>query len=325
MTTTAIANVMSRSLHRGAFILRKHAPEILAFVGTIGTIASGVLACKATTKVGAILEETKETLDVIHEGMEKGEIRGREYTEEDGKKDLMIVYAQTGLKFVKLYGPSVALGLLSIGSLLTSNNILRKRNVALAAAYTAIENSFKKYRGRVAERFGKQVDRELLYNVKAKQIETTVKDEETGEEKTVETTVTTVDPADICSPYSVIFDELNPYYDKTRDYNLMFLRARQSWVNDLLRTRHHLFLNEVLDELGFPRTPEGQIVGWIYDPKNPDHDGDNYIDFGLNDAENIDFVNGDERSVILDFNVDGNIWKKMKTKEHGDKFSEPAK
>jgi len=158
---TEIRKSVSSTMSKTAMKLRKHSPEILVVAGVIGTVASAVLACKATTKVGAILDDTKETLDTIHKGAETGAVNGQEYTPEDGKKDITIVYVQTGLKLAKLYAPAVILGTLSITSILASNNILRKRNVALGAAYAAIDKSFKEYRGRVIERFGEQVDKEL--------------------------------------------------------------------------------------------------------------------------------------------------------------------
>ena len=64
--------------------------------------------------------------------------------------------------------------------------------------------------------------------------------------------------------------------------------------------------------LGIPRTRAGQIVGWIYDKKNPI--GDNYVDFGIYDTNkeaNRNFVNGYERTILLDFNVEGNILELM--------------
>lgn len=174
--------------------LKKHSPEILVMAGIAGTVVSAVLACKATTKVAEILDETKGTLDTIHEGMETGAINGQEYTTEDGKKDTVVVYAQTGMKLAKLYAPAIILGTLSITSILASNNILRKRNVALGAAYAAIDKSFKEYRGRVIERFGEQVDTELKYGIKAKKFEEIEVDPETGKEKKVKKTVMVADP-----------------------------------------------------------------------------------------------------------------------------------
>lgn len=221
--------------------LKKHSPEILVVAGIAGTVVSAVLACKATTKVAEILDETKGTLDTIHEGMETGAINGQEYTNEDGKKDTVVVYAQTGMKLAKLYGPAIILGTLSITSILASNNILRKRNVALGAAYAAIDKSFKEYRGRVIERFGEQVDTELKYGIKAKKFEEIEVDPETGKEKKVKKTVMVADP-NLQSDYAVYFDSKSRNYETNPDYNRMFLKAQQAFANDKLQTRGHLFL-----------------------------------------------------------------------------------
>lgn len=284
--------------------LKKHSPEILVVAGIAGTVVSAVLACKATTKVAEILDETKGTLDTIHDGMETGAINGQEYTTEDGKKDTVVVYAQTGMKLAKLYGPAIILGTLSITSILASNNILRKRNVALGAAYAAIDKSFKEYRGRVIERFGEQVDTELKYGIKAKKFEEIEVDPETGKEKKVKKTVMVADP-NLQSDYAVYFDSKSRNYETNPDYNRMFLKAQQAFANDKLQTRGHLFLNEVLDDLDLPRTPAGQIVGWTKDGP------DGYVNFRIVEAERETEDGRHEPTLLLDFNVEGNIWEKM--------------
>lgn len=284
--------------------LKKHSPEILVVAGIAGTVVSAVLACKATTKVAEILDETKGTLDTIHEGMETGAINGQEYTTEDGKKDTVVVYAQTGIKLAKLYGPAIILGTLSITSILASNNILRKRNVALGAAYAAIDKSFKEYRGRVIERFGEQVDTELKYGIKAKKFEEIEVDPETGKEKKVKKTVMVADP-NLQSDYAVYFDSKSRNYETNPDYNRMFLKAQQAFANDKLQTRGHLFLNEVLDDLDLPRTPAGQIVGWTKDGP------DGYVNFRIVEVERETEDGRHEPALLLDFNVEGNIWEKM--------------
>ena len=284
--------------------LKKHSPEILVVAGIAGTVVSAVLACKATTKVAEILDETKGTLDTIHEGMETGAINGQEYTTEDGKKDTVVVYAQTGMKLAKLYGPAIILGTLSITSILASNNILRKRNVALGAAYAAIDKSFKEYRGRVIERFGEQVDTELKYGIKAKKFEEIEVDTETGKEKKVKKTVMVADP-NLQSDYAVYFDSKSRNYETNPDYNCMFLKAQQAFANDKLQTRGHLFLNEVLDDLDLPRTPAGQIVGWTKDGP------DGYVNFRIVEVERETEDGRHEPALLLDFNVEGNIWEKM--------------
>lgn len=301
----------SRLLGNASLQIRKHSPEILMVAGVVGTVASTVLACKATLKVNEVLEEKKNTIDAIHTCLENETI---EYTEEDSKKDLTILYAQTGIKLVKLYAPAVILGALSITSIVAGHKILKKRNLALAAAYAVVDKGFKDYRKRVVERFGEQLDKELRYNLKAKEIEEVVKDKD-GNEKVEKKVVNVVDnenPLNGVSEYAKFFDEVSTNWSKDPEYNLMFLRRQQDWANEKLKATGYLFLNEVYDMLGIPRTQAGQVVGWIYDTKNPN--GDNYVDFGIYDVHSEakrGFVNGVERSILLDFNVDGVIYDKI--------------
>ena len=305
MSKAEIMNKMSRNLHKFGFKFKKHSPEILAVAGVVGIVASGVMACKASTKLSGVIEETKEQLDQVHDYVEKNGFSDK-YTEEDSKKDTAIIYTQTAVKLVKLYGPAVILGTLSITAMLTSNKILRKRNIALAAAYTTVDKAFKDYRGRVVERFGEELDRELKYNLKSKEIEETVTDEN-GEETSVKKTVKAMNPNDI-SEYARFFDESCSSWNKSQFHNQMFLKQQQNYANDLLKAQGYLFLNDVYKMLGMDVAPYGQVVGWIYDEKNPV--GDNFVDFGLydlNDEAKRLFINGRERSILLDFNVDGNI------------------
>lgn len=237
----------------------------------------------------------------MHECSENEEIKA-DYSQEDAKKDLTIIYAQTGVKLVKLYAPAIALGALSLTSIVASNNILRKRNVALAAAYATVDKSFKEYRNRVVERFGEQVDKELKYDIKAKKFEETVKDPETGKEKKVKSTVNV---ANADSGYARFFDETCKGYEKDTQYNLLMLRGQQQYANDLLHARGYVFLNDVYDMLGIDRTKEGQIVGWVYDKNN--EVGDNFVDFGILETNRETEDGSYEPAILLDFNVDGNI------------------
>lgn len=308
MKKAEIMNTLTRKFYRVGFKFKKHSPEILVGAGVVGVVASAVMACKATTKLDDVLAETKDTVDKIHDVTEHPEKipEGKEYTVEDSKKDLTIVYTQAGVKLVKLYGPAVVLGTVSIAAIIGGHHILRKRNIALAAAYTAVDKGFKEYRGRVLERFGEEVDKELRYNIKAKEIEKTVTDAN-GKETVIKETVDVADP-NLTSDYARFFDDGCTGWTKDPEFNLMFLKDQQRYANDLFKSKGHLFLNEVYDMLGIPRTQAGQVVGWIYDEKNPI--GDNFIDFGIYDIADErkrSFVNGYERTILLDFNVDGNI------------------
>ena len=304
-------NGVNRTLSKAGFQIKKHSPEILIVAGIAGVVTSAIMACKATTKINDILDQTKEEVGKVNDALDNEKISEDVYSKEDAKKDLAIIYIQTGVKLVKLYGPSLILGALSITSILASNNILRKRNVALAAAYATSDNSFKEYRSRVIERFGKDLDRELKYNIKAKEIsETTV--DENGKETTVTKTVPVVESEEP-SDYARFFCEGCAGWTKDPEMNLVFLKQQQNWANELLKTRGHLFLNEVYDMLGIERSKAGQVVGWVYDETNPDCD--NYVDFGIYDIYNERkraFVNGWERSILLDFNVDGDIYSLLR-------------
>jgi hypothetical protein len=311
MKFNELATAATRAFHKAGFQLKKHSPEILVVTGVVGTVVSAVMACKATTKVNFILEETKSQVDVIHAGAENGEVKGYlengevgmvPYTAEDSKKDLAIVYAQTGLKFAKLYAPSVLIGATSIACILVGHNILHKRNLAIAAAYTAADTSLKQYRGRVVERFGDKIDKELLYNIKAKEVEETVVNED-GTETTVTKVVEVADPNDVLGVYTFCFDEASSLWVRDAESNKFALLRQQEYANRLLRTKTVLSLNDVLEMVGLPRCRKGQSVGWVYDGKTK-------IDFGIfniHSEANRNFVNGLEKSIWLNFNVQGDI------------------
>lgn len=324
-----ITKNMTRAFSKAGFTCKKYAPEALIIAGIVGVVTSAIMACKATTKVNDIIEETKENTHDLHlvataaglkeatdefsnEDIRKIDILSakedvKNYTAQDLKKDTTIIYTQTAVKFIKLYAPSVILGALSIAGILASNNILRKRNVALAAAYATVDKGFKEYRSRVVERFGKDMDRELKYNIKAKEIEETTKDAK-GKEKTVKKSIEVADVNEY-SDYARFFDEFCTGWKRDAEYNLMFLKHQQNYANEKLQKQGYLFLNDVYDMLGIPKTKAGQVVGWIYDEAHSDI-YDNFVDFGIYDLYNEkarDFVNGREKSILLDFNVDGNI------------------
>ena len=182
----------------------------------------------------------------------------------------------------------------------------------MTAAYAAVDKGFKEYRGRVIDRFGEELDKELKYNIKAQKIEEKVVDEKTGKEKKVKKEIKAIDdnkPSD----YARFFDDGNIGWNEDPEASLFFLRRQQDHANELLRDRGYLFLNEVYDMLGIPRTKAGQIVGWYLDKNNDKSDC--YVDFGIYDISRPkvrDFVNGYENVILLDFNVDGPIYQYLR-------------
>ena len=300
-----IINKATRLLSSTQYQVKKHSPEILMVAGIAGTIVGTVLACKATTKVSEIIEEKNKNIEDVHTCLEDNP---KEYTEEDSKKDLTIIYAQTGVKLFKLYAPAIGVMALSFASIIAGHKVLKKRNIAIAAAYAAIDKGFKQYRKNVIEEFGEGVDQQMRFGLKSKEIKKKDKDG-----KTVKETEYYVDPdanpLNNISEYARFFDAASENFSKDPEYNMMFLRRQQDYANEMLKSRGHLFLNEVYDLLDIPRSKAGQVVGWVYD-KNGNTKGDNYVDFGLyrNDQGTRRFVNGLEYNILLDFNVDGVIY-----------------
>nr|DAR78138.1 MAG TPA: hypothetical protein [Caudoviricetes sp.] len=301
----SILNSVAGIVNRVKFQTVKHSPEILVVAGVAGMVATTVIACKQTTKLNDILEKRKEQLKMIQDSLKDESISEEEYSEQDAKNDVRIITIQTAVEVAKLYAPAVILGVVSIGCIFSSHNILNKRNIALAAAYQAVDKGWKEYRKRIVDKFGEEFEKEIRYGVESKEVEEEYTDEK-GKKKTKTVEEKSIDISK--NPYAKFFDSSCPDWEKNPEYNLMFLQAQQRYANDLLISRGHLFLNEVYDMLGIERTKAGQVIGWKYDVKNPALH--NCVDFGIYKPEsdaNRRFINGLENVILLDFNVDGNI------------------
>lgn len=295
-----VPTAISRKVADQALLGKKHSPTILFGAGVVSMVGSTVLACRATLRLETVLDQTQSDL-----GAAKGvrELHPDQYSERDRQKDVAIIYTRGVVGVAKLYAPSILLGAVGVACLTKSNQILRDRNMALTAAYFAVDEAFKSYRERVVERYGEETDRELRYMSE----EVDVVDEETGKL----TSEIRVSPG-LVSGYARWFDKTNNNWNPPEmgEYNRLFLRNQQNWANDMLKARGHVFLNEVYAMLGLSHTSAGSIVGWVYERNN--ESGDNYIDFGCwgeDGGEPLNFFNGREGSLLLDFNVDGPIWQ----------------
>lgn len=278
--------------------LMKHSPEILVVTGIVGTVAGTILACRATLKAPAIIEAHKEMIADINEATE---IVG-DYEVIDRRKDLVTAYGRTAVSLIKLYGlPALIMGssYFMIGK---GHNITVKRNAGLTAALSGVSSAYAEYRNHIAEVYGSDVEEDLY---KGREIETKAKEDG----KTVKRVVKAIEYPNKHSAYARFFDDTSPHWQPTPELSLFFLRTTQSYANDLLKVRGHVFLNEVYDMLGLSRSSSGAVIGWVISK-----DGDNFVDFGLydkDDERSRAFINGDEQNVLLDFNVDGVIVDKI--------------
>ncbi len=295
---------ISTKIGRKALLLQRTSPNVLFGVGVVGVVGGTVLACRATLKMDEVLAQAGQKMDQVKA------FDDHMYTEKDRAHDLTLVRFQTGTQIVKLYAPAIIVTGISIAALTSSHRILTNRNAALVAAYGTLDEAFRRYRGRVIEKYGEEQDRDFRFNTERVQIT----DPDTNRKKTV----TRVAPEG-ASAYSRFFDQFCGAWSKDPEVNLLFLKCQQNHANDLLRSRGHVFLNEVYDSLGLTRTRAGSVVGWVLSNHG---ETDNYISFGVfeGQTENArDFVNGREGAVLCDFNVDGVIIDKIE--EIGDHLS----
>lgn len=305
MKKTELATKASQILVKTKLDIKKHSPEILVVTG-IGTgIIAAIIACKQTIKANDIIAEARKSLQNIEDVKELAANNEVEYTEENEQEDRKTIGMQVTVGMVKTYALPVGLGILSITCILAGHHILKKRNVALAAAYSALSTDFMNYRKRVVNKYGKDVDFMLKNGLEKQIVANQVVDPETGEVKETKEEVLTYD-GDKLSQYARIFDEVgSTQWTPSADHNRAFLLMEQNYFNERIRTRGYIFLNEVYERLGFRPTKAGSVVGWVY--QNADYEG---IDFGIFTAHTqkaAEFLEGTEPSIILDFNVQGDI------------------
>jgi hypothetical protein len=303
MNLDGIKAVATSKIARQALLARKFSPQVLFVAGTVGVIGATVLACRATLKMDSVLEthdKNQANIDSTHSVLDEG-------THETHRKESVKLKLQTAAEIAKLYAPAVLVGTASIAALTGSHVILSKRNTAVMAAYAGIDRAYREYRKRVSDEYGEDVDRK--FSIGAEDI---LVEEKTanGGTKTRKTTVVKKGGKLHGSPYAALFDDKSKHFTREPGMNAIIISVKQSHMNDKLKANGHLFLNEVYDCLDLPRTKEGALVGWVYDPRNEDHVGDNYVTFNIFENEpNLveEFMDGNN-PVWLDFNVDGVIY-----------------
>ena len=298
---------LRKSFKKAQLTVRKHSPEILMVAGVIGTVAGAVMACKETLELEDVLDECKQEKMELEEQYAMCE----EYSEDALKKDQVKLTIKQAAKIVKLYAPSVIMEVTSIGVIFASNDIMRKRNASMAAAYATLNSMYKRYRQNVIESYGEEVDNDMRFGVKHEKV---TEIDEDGNKVKIDARIVDLDNTALAiSDYSRFFQMGCKGFDASSGrYNLLYLKGIQAMFNNKLIADGYVMLNDVYRELGFDTIPEGWSIGWVYDEANPI--GDNYIDFGLYEARNKNqrAVNDWEPVILMDFNVDGNLYEDPK-------------
>lgn len=290
-------------LAKQKLLAHKHSPHILFAAGLVGLGTSVVLACRATLKVGDKLDNIQKDVEVVKKNVLQPYLSHHHSPTKipDTRRDLAFVYVKGVLEIGRLYAPAVIVGGLSVAALTGSHVQLTRRNAALTGMYTTLSKAVDAYRARVREELGEEKEHQLWH---AGDFEI-----ERGADGTV---IRSKLGQCGTNMYARVFDEDNRNWVPNYESNRVFLEGVQnSCMHKLIRDRY-LMLNDVYDALGFPRTVEGQLVGWTYPSRSPV--GDNYVDFGLyTTSENADLILGNhQRAIYLDFNVDGVVYDLIK-------------
>lgn len=291
-----ISQEMTQKLGRQILKAKASSPKWMFAAGIVGVVGSAILACKATLKLERTLDEFTDEIDSIKSmNPDVTKANPEDYSKRQYNRDMTKVYAKGSLDLIKLYAPAIVIGGLSIAALTTSHVTLTRRNTALTAAYSALQTSYNSYRERVRAEIGEEKERDIYQSATYEKVKEGSKTE----------TVRDVNPR-VHSPYARCFDESSTAWVKNAEMNKIFVQVQQNLCNHLLASRGHLFLNEVYDMLGLERSASGQVVGWVLNAG-----GDNFVDFNIYHPDNSRFVNGLERSIWLDFNVDGVVYDKL--------------
>ena len=124
-------------MNRVELFVRKNSPIILTVVGSVGVVATSVLAVKATPKALLLIKDAEE---------EKGD---------------KLTVKETILAAWKPYIPSVITGTLTITCIFGANYLNTRNQASLMSAYMLLDRAFKEYREKMVELHGEEADEEV--------------------------------------------------------------------------------------------------------------------------------------------------------------------
>lgn len=285
--------------------LKKHSPTIISIASVGGVVVTGVIAFRAGYKSAPEIDRYKGDVASIKDHKDQF-ASPAEY-----KKALNMVRVRVVKECAKATWLPAVTGGFTIAGIISSNNMMRNRLSQAGMALSALYATFAEYRKRVAEKYGADAELEIRTGVKPKEIVETYTDKK-GNEKTKVTTY--IDPKEI--PDSVDYILLDSSWSLWRKDNpemtkFAIMQVEKDLNHILQNITGLISVNQIREKFDLDWVPYGQIVGWTYDPDNPECD--NCIDFGLRPgtANYDNFINGKNDFVILTLNHDGIILDKI--------------
>lgn len=291
------------AVKNAAKIAYSKAPTAMLVAG-VGCVLGGVVLTAAKSmKANAEIENAK-TFDAILDNNDS-ELEGEEH-EKALVKSKRMNHLHCLKELAYIYAVPAALVTSGIGLIIGAHHVQARRIALLSTTYNALLTGFNEYRARVIAEQGFEKD-QLYFGATEHEIEKTTVNKN-GKKTTRKGSVTCPGSGDSESLYHRCFDEYNSMqWKKDNAYNLAFLLAQERIFNNQLHAHGYVFLDEVYQQLGFDlrEYSNAKMVGWL-----DDGTGDSFIDFGIfnpEQPENMQFVDGFEPAIWLNFNCDGVI------------------
>lgn len=268
---------------------------LAGFFGAIGLTVVGVIEAqkvhkeykeereKLTDKFNAQKDEDGETLPA----------KKNPATQDFGK-----LFIKTMAKYVISFAPAAGAAILGTMCVTKSYKTLTARVMGLTAVCGSLKATLDKIHERVVEDAGEAKWQEYRYGIKEKEIE------EVDEKGKVSKVKINVAESEKDLDGLIIFDERSDYWEPEPDFPMYFIKLRQQLLTNQLVASGNLFLNEVFDALGLPRTEEGAVTGWVMG------EGDEYVDLRPRVIKVKDGI-GYHSTIVLDPNHDGVIIDKL--------------
>lgn len=226
---------------RSRLFIKKNASTILTTIGSVGVVATAVLAVKATPKAMILLEEAKKEKGEELTKLEKVKVAG------------------------KVYIPTVVMGVSTIACIFGSNILNQRQQAALMSAYALLDNSFKEYKNKLIELHGQEAHEEIVNAIAIEK----AKDMRVSGSYFCSSCDLTADER--CGEPVLFYEEYsNRYFEATIEQVLQ----AEYHINRNYILRGYCYLNELYEFLGLEETDYGSVLGWT-----PTDEGEYWIEF----------------------------------------------
>ena len=213
-------------LKRAGDFANVNSPTIFAGLAIAGVVGTFAMTMRATLKASEVVQEAT-TPDP-----DTGEMI---------KPELKDVVTMTW----KYYVPPVLMVGLTIGSIITSNRILNKRNVALAGLYTVSQKALEDYQQKVEDTFGKN---------KAEKVKDDLAEDMLRQHPLDRSNVIITGFGD-----HLCYDVLSGRYFKS---DIEMVRKSVNDFNFALNVEYNKCLNELYELMNLDSIGLGEEVGW---------------------------------------------------------------